>query len=172
MTNYEIKIKDVIENEPFEKKPWYPTARSAPREDHALELFIEASTWDFLNPQNRRRIINIKDNRTTGQRQALNELKHLPITDGAACRYADKEGVTIKTNLEDDGNKIKTFLQDENQYDILASNPTKSICSKVKKWTKRWKTSGDIDDNVSTFVSGIEKSHPAKCKPLVKTHKP
>ena len=169
--NNETNIKeDLFEDVPFEKKPWYqPTLRSAPREDHALELFIEACTTDFLNPKNRRKI---RDNLTAGQRQALHELKQLPITHGAACRFADKEGVTVITSLEDDDSKINTFLQDQNQYDILASNPTKSICSKVKKWAKRWKISGDIDDDVSNYVSNIDKSHPAKCKPLVKTHKP
>ena len=145
------------------------TDHGAPKEDHALEVFIEACTRDFLDHKNRRKI---RDNLTPGQRQALKELKQLPITHGAACRFADKEGVTVITNLEEDDRKIQSFLQDENQYNVLASNPTKSISSKVKKWAKRWKSSGNIDNDIVTFVSNIEKSHPAKCKPLIKTHKP
>ena len=169
--NSETNIKEnIFEDVPFEKKPWYqPTTRSAPREDHALELFIDTCMNDFLNPKNRRKI---RDNLTSGQRKALNELKQLPITHGAACRFADKEGVTVITDLKEDDEKIKSFLHDENQYDILPSDPSKSIGSKVKKWAKRWKTNGQIDDDVATYVSNTEKSHPAKCKPLVKTHKP
>ena len=61
------------EDEAFEKKPWYkPTDRSAPRDDPALEPFIEASSAEFLDQFKRRKI---KDNLTSEQRKALNELK-------------------------------------------------------------------------------------------------
>ena len=87
-------------NKEFVKFLWtIPTSKDAPKGDAALELFIEKCSKDFLNPENRRRI---KDNLTFGQRSALKELKHFPTTHGVACRYADKSGATVITDMKDD----------------------------------------------------------------------
>ena len=52
-----------------EKLPWYrPTSKAAPRQDPALESFIQACTADFLDIKKGRRI---KDNLTRGSKRCL-----------------------------------------------------------------------------------------------------
>ena len=121
---------NVLLDQEFKKLPWYrPTSKAAPRQDPALELFIQVCTADFLDIKKRRRI---KDNLTRGQRDALRSLRNLPVSHGAACRYADKSGVTVITDLESDDRKIMQELRDAHHYDILPSDPTESVINRVK----------------------------------------
>eukprot|EP00745_Piridium_sociabile_P026140 TRINITY_DN41575_c0_g2_i2.p1 TRINITY_DN41575_c0_g2~~TRINITY_DN41575_c0_g2_i2.p1 ORF type:complete len:978 (-),score=173.11 TRINITY_DN41575_c0_g2_i2:3-2936(-) len=157
------------EDEDFVKMPWYQrTTHSAPKGDPALEAFIEACKRDFVNPKNRKRI---KDNMTKEQRQALHELRNLPTTHNAACRFADKSGVTVITSLQEDDQNIVQTLNDPQQYDMLDSDPTNKISKCVQEWTKKWCNNGTINAEVSKYITGTQNAHPAKCKPLVKTHK-
>lgn len=156
--------------EHFEKLPWYkPTKNCAPKKDHALETFIAACQNEFMRPENRNRI---SDNLTKGQRRALNELRLLPVTHKAACRFADKTGNTVITDLSEDDEIITTTLKDKNYYDILPSDPTQDTVKKIKKFTKKWAIKGAFTDEMVDFIQNIDFSHPGKCKPLTKTHKP
>lgn len=162
--------KDDQEIKVFKKKPWYrPTTRSAPRDDPALETFIEACTRDFLDTNKRKRI---KDNLSKGQREALRELRNLPLTHQAACRFADKSAATVITPLCEDDAIINQTLKDNKQYDILKEDPTHNTRKKIQDWANKWLNKGDIDEDVYAFVCNTSNSHPARCKPLVKTHKP
>ena len=64
----------------------------------------------------------------------MRSLRNLPVSHGAACRYADKSGVTVITDLESDDRKIMQELRDPRHYDILPSDPTKSVINRVKAW--------------------------------------
>ena len=153
----------------FKKLPWYrPTSKAAHRKDPALESFIQACTADSLDIKKRRRI---KDNLTRGQRDALQSLRNLPVSHGAAYRYVDKSGVTMITDLESDNRKIMQELRDPHHYDILPSDPTESVINRVKAWSKKWTEKGEIDVETQVYIEDIEDSHPGKCTPLVKTHK-
>lgn len=157
-----------IQNGEFTKMPWYkPTEKTAPKGDAALECFLASCIRDFTNPQKRRRI---KDNMTRGQRQGLAELKLLPQTHGAACRYADKTGTTVVTSIQDDERTILGTLNDSQQYDILDSDPVPETIKAVKDWTRKW--TGCLQKDIADYVLQVEDSHPAKVKPLIKTHKP
>ena len=134
-----------------------------------IYIFIDKCTKDFLNPENRRKI---RDNMTPGQRIALKELKNLPTTHGVACRYADKAGVTVITDLKDDENRILDTLSDNNHYDILDADITSDTIDIVKEWADKWVNEGSIDDDIVKFVTDIDNTHPGECKPLYKTHKP
>ena len=154
----------------FIKHPWYrPTTRPAPRKDPALEAFIQACTNDFLAIENRRKI---KDNLSKGQRKALSELRALPKTHGAACRYADKAGTTVITSLKNDDSTIVNELTNPNFYDVLQNNPVSSINKKIKSWSKKWLDRGKINEDIACFVNDLGNKKPGKCKPLIKTHKP
>ena len=125
---------DVLLDQEFKKLPWYrPTSRAAPRQDPALESFIQACTADFLDINKRRKT---KDNLTGGQRDALRSLRNLPVSHGAACRYADKSGVTVITDLESDDRKIMQELRDPHHYDILPSDPAESVINRVTAWSR------------------------------------
>ena len=165
----EDKTKEDGKDAIFVKRPWYkPTEKSAPRDDPALESFIEACTRDFLNVRNRKRI---KDNLTTEQRKALQDLRNLPLTHRAACRFADKSSVTVITSLQEDDNIIRTTLDDKDQYSTLNEDPIKDTCKKVEQWANKWMEKGEISNEVCAYVTNTSNSRPAKCKPLVKTHK-
>lgn len=155
--------------EVFVKYPWYKCSeKSAPRGDAALESFIKKSCEDFVDITKRRKI---KDNLTKEQRMAIGELRRLPLTHEAACRFADKSGVTVITSLSEDDRKIKDALNDAQQYDKLTSDPTQETMDTVNKWADKWGDVGQITEDVRGFVTNIDDTHPAKCKPLVKTHK-
>ena len=154
----------------FVKNPWYiPTSKQAPRTNHALELFIQTCTNDFIDPKNRRRI---RDNLTEEQRKALKELKLLPNTHNAACCYADKSGATVITDLTEDDQKIKTDLSDPNHYDLLDSNPTSEVIKKIDSFVNKWSHKVSFSEEMQLFVKPSNNSHPGNCKPLIKTHKP
>ena len=73
-----------------------------------LEMFIEKRTSGFIDVNRRRKI---RDSLTKNQRQAMVQLKKLPFTHNAACRFADKSGVTVITSLEEDEAIILDDLQ-------------------------------------------------------------
>ena len=153
----------------FIKQPWYkPSGKPAPKGDAALEAFIDKCSHDFLDSNNKRKI---KDNLTKGQRSALIELKKLPNTHGAACRYSDKAGNTVITSIKDDEEKICSDLADPNFFNLLDHDPTPDIIIKVREWASKYEDSGDIDPDVADFVRNISDTHPARCKLLIKTHK-
>ena len=144
---------------PKNKKP-------APKGNPALEAFINACTNDFVNPNHRRRI---KDNLTKNQRIAIQELSNLPLTNNAACRYADKSGNTVITDLNTDDEQIKEKLLDPEAYQILPTDPTAFIMEKCSRWAQKW--SPVLTKEIVNFVTGPKNHHPGKCKPLIKTHK-
>lgn len=169
------KLKDGSDNadeedEEFQKFPWYkPTEKSAPRGDKALEDFIQQCSDDFLDINKRKRI---SDNLTPEQRKALSELRNLPMTHNSACRYADKSGVTVITSLTEDDEKIKKDLKDKAHFDNLESDCTEEVKETVTKFTNKWSKKGVFKEEMSGFIKNNETSHLAKCKPLIKTHKP
>ena len=81
---------------------------SPPPGDYALEAFISACNDEFLDCGNRRKI---RDDMTPNQRLALKEMRTLPLTHNAACRFADKSGVTVITSLEKDDCAIKNLCK-------------------------------------------------------------
>lgn len=154
--------------ENFIKQPWYvKTKNRAPKKDTALEAFIQACTSDFLAIDKRKKI---SDNLTKGQRQALSQLKKLPLTHNAACRFADKSGNTVITDLEQDDTRILEELKDEKHFDAFNNDPTPVITKKIENFTSKWK--GTIDEDIVKFVTDIKNAKPGKVKPLIKTHKP
>ena len=162
-------VSTLPDQEAFTKMPWYrPTARAAPRNYPALESFIQACTTDFLEVNNRRRI---KDNLSRKHREALRSLRNLPVSHGVACRYADKSGVTVITDLECDDKKIVQELHDPHHYDIPPSDPAESVINTVKTWSKKWTLKGEITEDIRVYIEDIRDSHPGKCKPLVKPHR-
>ena len=167
----ELNGDDQVDNEEeqFIKSPWYqPTDRPAPKGDHALEAFIEKCTNDFLEIEGRKRI---KDNLTKGQRKALKELKDFPLTQNAACRYADKSGITVITSLDKDDANILNDLKNDKQYDTHHEDPTPLMKENVCKWVKKWESRGCLNPDIASYVKNIDNTRPAKCKPLIKTHK-
>ena len=165
-TEQDVDVKEEIE---FQKFPWSKrTTRKAPKGNAALEAFIEACSEQFLNVSKRRRI---RDNLDKGKRKALKELKMLPITHNAACRYADKEGKTVITSLETDEKLINDELKNKNFYEILPLNPTQETVTEVKDWIKKWSSKGHLTDEMVEFITPSVTSAPGKIKPLIKTHK-
>ena len=151
----------------FEKRPWYQkTKKRAPRDDSAPEAFIQVCTNDFLAVEKRKKIV---DNLSKGQRRALTQLKRLPMTHNAACRFVNKSGNTVITDLEQDDQTILTELQDEQHFDLLQNNPSQNICRTIYRFADKWK--GEIDDDVLTYMRNIKNCAPGKLKPLIKTHK-
>ena len=164
------KNKNISNENEFIKLPWYRKSDlSAPKGDKSLELFIEKCTLDFINEKNRKKI---KNNLTVDQRKALKDLKNLPTTYKAACRFADKSSKTVITSLEEDDDIITKELNNPNYYNILDEDPTDAIKKTIFSWADKYENLGAINEDISIFVKNIEKSQPAKCKPLIKTHKP
>ena len=158
------------EKEEFVKHPWFkPTKKDAPKGNAALELFIEKCSRDFIDPAKRKKI---RDNLTVGQRTALGELRAFPLTHGVACRYADKSGATVITDLDKDCELIMNTLNDNDYYDILPNDPTPDIIPVVQQWANNWDDEDTITDEIISYVTEVEDTHPGACKPLVKTHKP
>ncbi|KAK7475074.1 hypothetical protein BaRGS_00033687, partial [Batillaria attramentaria] len=156
--------------EPFEKLPWYqPTTARAPKGDAALEAFIDACTHQFIDIKRRRRI---RDNMTPGEREALAQLKNLPLTHNAACRYADKSGVTVITSLAEDDEKVLSQISDPEHYDVLPEDPTPDIIESVKSFCNKWQERGNFSKEIAQYVSGVKEAKPGNIKPLIKTHKP
>ena len=155
--------------EEFVKRPWYrPTTKAAPRNNPELETFLAACQRDFLEVKNRRRI---RDNMRPGLRKAIKELRDLPITHGAACRYADKSAVTVITSLKEDDQIIKETLTDPRHYDQLEEDPTRQVKKKIQDWTNKWQSKAALTEDIAQYVTDIDNTHPARCKPLIKTHK-
>ena len=164
-SNSQTESKD----ENWEKKPWYrTTGKAAPKGDPALEQFIQSCTKAFLDEKKRKKI---KDNLTAGQRKAIRDLKNLPTTHGAACRFADKAGVTVITNIKTDDDTVVGALKDRNYYDILPTDPHKEVCKTIHTWAKKWLKKGAITEHVYHYVTDLKETRPGKCKPLIKTHK-
>ena len=156
--------------EAFDKPPWYqPTGRAAPRGDDALEAFISAIRTQALDQENRRKT---RDNLTPGQRKALVELRNLPVSHKAACRSADKSSVTVITSLEDEDRQILEALKDPEHYTLHQENPNDMVVEKVQNWVKKWESKGKLSPDIATFAGDVTDTHPGKCKPLIKTHKP
>ena len=109
---------------------------------------------------------------TPGQRTALKELKNLPTSHGVACRYADKAGVTVITDMQEDETHIINTLSDNNHYDILDKDTTSDTIPVINEWAERWCEEGSIDSDIEKYVKDIDNTHPGECKPLYKTHKP
>ena len=153
----------------FHKKPWYKrTTKKAPKGNTALEAFIEACTNQFLDFSKRNKI---RDNLSKKQRKALQELKNLPITHNAACRYADKEGRTVITPMEVDDQLILEELNNKDFYDILPSDPTQNTIKIVKDWITKWSSRGTLTDELVDFITPQKETCPGNIKPLIKTHK-
>ena len=155
--------------ENFIKRPWYkPTTKAAPKTNPELESFLAACERDFLDIKNRRRI---KDNMTSGQRKAIKELRELPITHGAACRYADKSAATVITSLKEDDRIIEQAITDPRHFDVLVDDPTPNVIGKIKNWAQKWQSKTAITEEMAQYTTNIDDAHPARCKPLIKTHK-
>ncbi|KAL8558785.1 hypothetical protein ACOMHN_043728 [Nucella lapillus] len=107
--------------EHFIKMPCYKTTtRPVLKGNAALETVINACTSQIISKDNRRKI---KDNLQPEQRQALQELTALPVTHGAACRFADESRVTVVTSLKEEYGKISEALHDPAHYQIVGKNP-------------------------------------------------
>ena len=158
------------DTEEFVKFPWYiPSGKKAPMGNKALENFIQKCTQEFLDIKKRKRI---KDNLTVNQRLALRDLQKLPFTHNCACRFADKSGLTVITYLPDDDEHICNDLKDPKQFDILPQDNTRDVCLKICQYTDKWVKRGVFKEDIAQFVKNTEHTHPAKCKPLIKIHKP
>eukprot|EP00745_Piridium_sociabile_P017617 TRINITY_DN263_c0_g1_i8.p1 TRINITY_DN263_c0_g1~~TRINITY_DN263_c0_g1_i8.p1 ORF type:complete len:903 (+),score=84.50 TRINITY_DN263_c0_g1_i8:125-2833(+) len=163
--NEDLKEEDTE----FQKRPWYKrTSKKAPKGNAALEAFIEACSEQFLDCSKRKKI---RDNLNTKQRKALQELKNLPITHNAACRYADKEGRTVITSLDVDDQLIQKELDNKDFYDILPLDPTHNTIKVVNDWITKWYSKGKLTCEMVEFITPKEESCPGNIKPLVKTHK-
>lgn len=68
-----------------------------------------------------------------GQRVAWKELRNLPITHNAACRFADKSGVTVVTPLVSDDENIKKELNNAKLYDRFENDPSETIRKKYQE---------------------------------------
>jgi hypothetical protein len=154
----------------FQKTPWYKsTSKAAPTGDPELETFINSCSRDFMAKNKRRKI---RDNMTPGQRKALKELKALPMTHNAACRYADKAGTTVITSLDEDDRTILAALRDKDYYEIVQENPTKNVITKIQIWSADCAKKGKLPKEIADYIADISTTRPGKCKPLIKTHKP
>ena len=74
---------------------------------------------------------------TIDQRKALKDLKQLPITCKAACRFADKSSKTVITSFEADDDIISKELNNPNYYNILDEDPTERILKKIFFWADK-----------------------------------
>ena len=105
------------------------TALPPGQQRSSVRIVIQACTTDFLDVSKRRRI---KDNVTRKQPEAPRSPRNLPVSHGVACRYAEKSGVTVITDLECDDKKVVQKLHDPHHYDILPSDLTESVINTVK----------------------------------------
>eukprot|EP00745_Piridium_sociabile_P034400 TRINITY_DN59086_c0_g1_i16.p1 TRINITY_DN59086_c0_g1~~TRINITY_DN59086_c0_g1_i16.p1 ORF type:complete len:143 (-),score=13.76 TRINITY_DN59086_c0_g1_i16:581-1009(-) len=67
---------------------------------------------------------------------------------------------------------IRRDLENTEQYILLPQDPTDKIKKKVTAWANKWGNKGHINEDIVQYVVTIGNTHPAKCKPLIKTHKP
>ena len=95
---------------------------------------------------------------TVDQRKALKDLKNLPTTYKAACRFADKSSKTVITSLEEDDDIITKELNNPNYYNILDEDPTDAIKKTIFSWADKYENLGAINEDISIFVKNIEKS--------------
>ena len=66
---------------------------------------------------------------------------------------------------------IKNDLLNQNQFVSLQDDPKEEYIEKIRTWAMDFKENG-VDNDVAKFVTkDIEDSHPARPKPLYKTHK-
>ena len=77
--------------------------------------------------------------------------------------------------MDTDGNNedelVKNDLENPINFKEVPNDPKENDRKKIEKWANDFKDEG-VDDDVKTFVlKDIDDSHPARPKPLFKTHK-
>lgn len=163
----DLSDKDLEE---FEKTPWYRrTDRTAPRIDQDLENFISECQYNFLAPENRRKI---KGNFTKQEWDSVIKLRNLPLTHNAACRYSDKSSKTVITDLNKDDELIMTDLDDPTQYDRLVADKSVEIKKTICDFASKWRENGVLEQDQYNYITDLSDTRPGNVKPLFKTHKP
>ena len=153
----------------FEKTPWYQkTQRAAPPASPAVENFMDRCYADTMNANMRNKI---KDNMTPEEREALRELRFEFPAQNFRIRREDKGSRFVIADGEEEDKMIEEDLQNETNFTEIPSDPKEEHIEKLKEWIREYKDEG-VDDEIEKFVlEGIEESHPARSKPLHKTHK-
>ena len=64
-------------------------------------------------------------------------------------------------------------LNDDNQYDKLATNPIQDVIGRIETFAEKWKQELDeFHPNVRNWITSLEEAEPGKAKGLIKCHKP
>ena len=86
-------------------------------------------------------------------------------------RREDKGSRFVVLDGENEDNLIEEDLKNENNFKEIPSNPKIEHIDKLKEWIEDYKEEGVTDEIASFVMDGIEETHPARPKPLLKTHK-
>ena len=153
----------------FEKTPWYQnTQRKAPPASPAVENFMDRCYADTMNPNMRNKI---KDNLEPEEREALKELRFNFPAQNLRIRREDKGSRFVIADGNEEDRMIEQDLQNEVNFTEIPHDPREEHIDKLKQWIMEFKNEG-VEDDIEKFVlKGIEDSHPARPKPLHKTHK-
>ena len=155
----------------FTMVPWYKrSARRAPRGNTQLEAGLDRMRAFINSPANRRRV---RDNMTPDQRQAMEELRNLPNTQGVQVTFEDKGNRFVLRDLKDQDSQILEKLEDRGKFDELPEDPTERVKERLEAFCSKWEEElNEFHPNIINFISDLEDTSSSKVKGLVKCHKP
>ena len=151
------------------KKPWYQNSEhSPPPASAAVEAYMESCLNDMMDPDQRRKI---KDNLKPEEREALKDFRTNFPAENLRIRLEDKGPRFVIADGDKEDEMIENDLLNQNQFVSLQDDPKEEYIEKIRNWAIDFKENG-VDNDVAKFVTkDIEDSHPARPKPLYKTHK-
>ena len=157
------------EDPDFIMMPWYQhSEHSPPAASASVEAFMETCLTDMMDPDQRRKI---HDNLDPSERAALKDFEMNFPADNLRIRLEDKGPRFVIADGDQEDEMIENDLRNENQFTELPADPKEEYRNKLVNWTRKFEDEG-VEKDVATFViKDLEESHPARPKPLYKTHK-
>ena len=163
-------VEEEEEEDGFVMTPWYRrSARQAPLGNPQLEAGLDRLKSFILDPDNRRKV---RDNLSVELRDAMEQLRNLPNTQGAQVVFEDKGSRFVVRDLVDQDNHMLEQLQNIAKFDELPADPAEAVKEKLKEFTQRWEEElNNFHPNIINFIMDVEDSNPGKVKGLIKVHK-
>ena len=150
--------------------PWYRrSGRRAPRGNPQLEAGLDRLRAFIMDPTNRRRV---RDNLSPDLREAMVQLRNLPVTHGAQVVFEDKGNRFVVRDLANQDGQILEQLEQRGKFDELLLDPKDRVVERLEEFTQRWEEElNTFHPNIIHFILDVQESNPSKVKGLVKVHK-
>ena len=154
----------------FTMVPWYRRSQRRPPDGNPqLEAGLQRLRNHLFDANNRRKIT---DNLTKEDREAIVRLRNIPNTSNGQVTFEDKGGRFVIRNLNYQDQRIFEQLENPDQFDTLAADPTKRVIEKIEAFCDKWEdVLNDFHPNIKNFLCDIDRTKPSVTKGLVKCHK-